>query len=179
MLHRDSAVLVVIDFQEKLVPKIPVSDGIMEQTAQLIRFSRELGVPVLWTEQYPKGVGPTSRMLANELKGFKPIEKMAFGCFDDPNFAQAMEQTGRKQVLITGIEAHVCVMQTAFQAQERGLTPFVVRDAIGSRAKLEYEAGLERMQQAGVALVTTEMAMFEMLRVAGTPEFKRVLPFLK
>lgn len=179
MLHKDSAVLIVVDFQEKLVPKIPVADAIIEQTVQLIRFSRELGIPVLWTEQYPKGVGVTSRRIANELKGFSPIEKMAFGCFDVPAFAEAMEKTERKQLVITGIEAHVCIMQTALQAQERGLEPFVVRDAIGSRAKLEYKAGLERLQQAGVALVTTEMAMFEMLRVAGTPEFKRVLPFLK
>jgi nicotinamidase-related amidase len=179
MLDKDSVVLLIVDFQEKLLPKIPVAEAIMEQTVQLIRFAREMDIPLVWTEQYPKGLGPTSPKIADELGGFKPREKMAFGCFGDDGIVEAVNATGRQQVLIAGIEAHVCVMQTALQAQERGFSAFVVRDAVASRHKADYKAGLARMERSGVELLSSEMAMFEIMKVAGTTEFKRVLPFLK
>ncbi len=179
MLDKDSVVLLIVDFQEKLLPKIPVADAIMEQTVQLIRFAHEVDIPIIWTEQYQKGLGATSARIADELGGMKPYEKMAFGCFGDPGIVEAVNATGRQQLLIAGIEAHVCVMQTALQAMERDFRAFAVCDAIASRHKADYKAGLARMEHSGVELVSSEMAMFEIMRDAGTPEFKRVLPFLK
>jgi nicotinamidase-related amidase len=179
MLDRDACALVVIDYQEKLLPKIHGAEAVTEQAVKLIRFARELGIPILWTEQYPKGLGRTVGTIAEELKGHTPIEKTAFGCLGDAAFSKALEDTGRKQLLITGIEAHVCVLQTGLTALEERYEVYVPRDAVGSRSEKEYEAGLERLEGAGAEIVTTEMAMFEVLREAGTPEFKRVLPLIK
>ncbi|MBM3290371.1 MAG: hydrolase, partial [Candidatus Hydrogenedentes bacterium] len=164
MLDRDAVALVVIDFQEKLLPKIFGADAVSEQGIKLVRFARELGIPVLWTEQYPKGLGHTVAPVAAELEGVAPIEKTAFGCLGDATFADALGGIGRNQLLLTGIEAHICVMQTALQAIDQGFRVFIPRDAVGSRSEAEYCAGLNRVERAGAELVTTEMAIFEMLR---------------
>ncbi|MFA6243024.1 MAG: hydrolase [Candidatus Hydrogenedentales bacterium] len=179
MLDRNDVALVVIDYQERLLPKIHDGDAVVAQAVRLIRFARELDLPALWTEQYPKGLGPTVDAVAKELEGIVPIEKTSFGCLGDETFAEVVAGTGRNQLLLTGLEAHVCVMQTALMAIDRGFEVFIPRDAVGSRFPAEYEAGLHRLEAAGVNLVTTEMALFEILREAGTPEFKKVLPLLK
>jgi nicotinamidase-related amidase len=179
MLDRHSAALVVIDFQEKLLPKMQRAEGVTAQAVKLIRFCRDTGIPVFWTEQYPKGLGPTVGEIAQELPDEEPFEKTVFGCFGAPGFADALEQASRGQLLLTGIETHVCVMQTALDALDRGFEVFVPKDAVSSRADSEYEAGLSRMARAGAEIVTTEMALFELLREAGTPEFKKALPLLK
>ena len=179
MLNRDSAVLVVIDFQEKLLPKIPVADALIRAAVKLIRFTRELALPILWTEQYPKGLGATVDAIAGRLAGHSAMAKTSFGCFGDPGFRHALSSTGRAQLIVTGIETHVCVMQTVIEALEHRCEVFVPRDAVASRAKADHKAGLSRMKQAGAQLVTTEMAMLEILREAGIPEFKRVLPLIK
>ncbi|MCC6797216.1 MAG: hydrolase [Candidatus Hydrogenedentes bacterium] len=179
MLDRNNAALVVIDYQERLLPKIHGAEAVTEQAIKLIRFARELDIPILWTEQYPKGLGHTVETVAAELRGKTPIEKTAFGCLGDTNFATAVDNTGRKQLLLTGIEAHICVMQTALLALEKNYAVFIPRDAVGSRFPNEYDAGLSRLERAGAEIVTTEMAIFEMLREAGTPEFKKALPLIK
>lgn len=179
MLERINAVLVVIDYQEALLAKIPSADVILPVGAKLIRFAKELDIPVLWTEQYPKGLGPTSAVIAHALDGGAPIEKLSFGCFGEGNFARAAESFGRRQLMVIGVEAHVCVLQTVLSGLALGYEVFVVRDAVGSRGPAHCAAALERMQAHGAELVTSEMAMFEVLRVAGTPEFKRVLPLIK
>lgn len=179
MLDRNTTTLVVIDYQEKLLPKIVNADAVSAQAIKLIRFARELDIPILWTEQYPKGLGHTVETVASELSGLTPIAKTAFGCLGDPGFAGALDATGRRQLLLTGIEAHICVMQTALLAIEKGYKVYIPRDAVGSRFESEYTAGLDRLERAGAELVTTEMAIFEMLREAGTPEFKKALPLIK
>ena len=179
MLDRDATLLVVIDYQEKLLPKILGAEALTEQAVKLIRFARELEVPILCTEQYPKGLGHTVAPIAAALEGIVPLEKTAFGCLGDAGFTEALEASGRKQLLLTGIEAHICVMQTALGALDEGYEVYIPRDAVGSRFALEYEAGLHRLEGAGAEIVTTEMALFELLREAGTPEFKKALPFLK
>ncbi len=179
MLDRNAVVLMVIDYQEKLVPKILGVDTILEKAVKLIRFARELEIPILCTEQYPKGLGSTVGTITAELANVPRLEKTAFGCLGDPKIAQTIGNTGKKQLLLTGIEAHVCVMQTALAALTDGYEVFVPRDAVGSRIESEYEAGLHRLEKAGAELVTTEMALFELLREAGTPEFKKALPLIK
>jgi len=179
MLRREDTVVVVIDFQEKLTPRIAGLGPLLEQAVRLIRFARELELPVLVTEQYPRGLGPTIPEVAEALGKTAPMAKTAFGCLGDGAFAEALAGTGRRQLLITGVETHVCVMQTALQALEQGYEVFVAQDAVGSRSPTETVAGLARMTRAGAEPVTVEMALFELLREAGTPEFRRVLPLLK
>jgi nicotinamidase-related amidase len=179
MLNRQSVALVVIDFQDRLLPKILNGDAVLAKAIKLIQFARALAIPVFVTEQYPKGLGPTDARIAAELEDIPRMEKMAFGCFGDPAIARAVAETGKKQLLLTGIEAHVCVLQTALMAVNDGYEVFVPRDAVGSRSQAEYDAGLHRLERSGIELVTTEMAIFEILREAGTPEFKQTLPLIK
>jgi nicotinamidase-related amidase len=179
MLTRDNVVLCVIDFQDGLLPKIPVAEALLDQAVKLIRFARELDLPIVWTEQYSKGLGPTNEKIAGELKGLKPFEKVSFGCFGAAGFAETLAATARRQILVTGIETHVCVMQTVLSALALGYEAFVPNDAAASRNKADHKAGLARMRDHGAEIVTMEMAMFEILRVAGTPEFKKVLPLIK
>ncbi|MFO7976841.1 MAG: isochorismatase family protein [Candidatus Hydrogenedentota bacterium] len=179
MLNRDEAILVVIDFQESLMKKIPVAESITREALRLIRFATILELPMLWTEQYPKGLGPTRPDIAAEMEGVPVIEKTAFGCMHDSGFTESLEATRRNQLLITGVETHVCVMQTALQAAERGSEVFVVSDAVAAREKRQHEAGLERIKNSLCQLVTAEMAMFELLEISGTAEFKKCLPLLK
>lgn len=179
MLETTKTALLVIDYQPKLLPKIFNCDEIVPQAIKLIRFAREVGLVTLATEQYPNGLGSTTEQIARELGGVAPLPKTSFGCFGDPGFLEVLKAAGCTQLLVTGIETHVCVMQTVLAALTQDYEAFVVRDAVGSRRESDHEAGLARMAKAGAELVTTEMAIFELLRDAATPEFKRVLPMLK
>jgi len=179
MLEREKMLLCVIDLQDGLLPKIANVENVVDQSIKLIQFARLLEIPILWTEQYPKGLGRTTARVAAELGEYEPIEKVAFGCFGAPEFVEAVEAAERDQILVVGIEAHVCVMQTVLAGIEMDYDMFVPRDAAGSRNPADAEAAFERMQIEGATVVTTEMAMFEILRAAGTPEFKKVLPLIK
>lgn len=179
MLKRSNVLLCVIDLQDGLLPRIDGAEGIVAQSVKLIRFARALDLPVIYTEQYPKGLGRTTERVAAELAGCVPLEKVSFGCFDGPGFEEAVQATGRTQMVVAGIEAHVCVMQTVLAGMERHYEMFVVRDAVGSRHPADCQAGIDRMRTEGAAIATTEMVLFEILRAAGTPEFKKVLPLIK
>ncbi len=179
MLHRDSTALLVIDVQEKLLPAIHGSDGVADKAVILIKAARVLGLPILWAEQYPKGLGPTVERLSAALDGLKPVSKTAFSCLREPAFAEALGESGRRKLLMTGIETHVCVQQTALDALSQGYEAFVCRDATGSRAAIEHDAALARMASKGVDLVTVESALFELLGEARTPEFKEILPLIR
>ncbi len=179
MLRQDDVALLVIDFQEKLLPKIEHQEAIVPVTLKLIEFCRGLDVPILWTEQYPKGIGPTVDPIKEKLEGVDALEKTEFGCMANEGFAKRLKASGKKQLLVTGIEAHICVMQTVLSALDEGLEVFVAQDAVGSRRSDDRAAGLHRMEKAGAEIVTSEMAMFEILRKAGTPEFKQAMPLFK
>lgn len=179
MLNRNRALLLVVDFQERLMPKIPVADEVTAQAVRLIRFAKKLELPVIVTEQYPKGLGPTTAAIKKVLAKTKAVEKTAFGCFGDDKFVSALESSSRRQLLVCGVETHVCVMQTVLEGLLRGYECYVTADAVASRDKFQHALGIKRMAEAGATIVTAEMAMFEILREAGTPEFKRVLPLLK
>jgi len=179
MLHKDRMALLVVDFQDRLLPKIPVADKVVAEASRLIEFATLLDIPIVLTEQYPKGLGPTVGSMRDALSGIAPVEKVTFGCFGDAGFCAALEATGRSQLLLTGIETHVCIMQTALGGLDEGYDIYVARDAVASREKAQHKAGLARMRAAGVNEVTVEMAMFEALREAGTPAFKSVLPLIR
>ncbi|MFP4501709.1 MAG: isochorismatase family protein [Candidatus Hydrogenedentota bacterium] len=180
MLTREQAALVVVDFQDKLMPKKEeVVDAFLERAVKLIRTAQTLDMPVLVTEQYPEKLGSSTERIAQALADTPRFAKFAFSAWGDPGFREALGATGRNQCLVMGMESHICVLQTALGLQEAGLSPYVVRDACVSMKKEEHKAGLARLMQEGVPLVTTQMAIFELLGAAGTPTFKSMLPLLK
>lgn len=179
MLRRDDTLVIVVDFQDSLLAKIDGAERIVPAAVKLLQCMAALDVPVMATEQYPKGLGRTTEAIASVLGDRAIFEKTAFGCFGEPGFADLVSRAEVSQLLVVGIEAHVCVLQTALQACLQGYEVFVARDAVGSRHAVDYEAGLARLASNGVQLVTVEMAIFEMLGAAGTPLFKKVLPFIK
>lgn len=180
MLEKEESVLVVVDIQDILMPKsVEVVEEYLAKAEKLIRVALALDIPVLTTEQNPQRLGATNARILEALGDTPRIPKMEFGCMANKTFSNALEATGRNQLLLIGMETHVCVMQTAVQALDEGYEVFVVSDAVVSARKSDYKAGLRRMEQEEVLLVSTEMAIFEWLREAGTPEFKGALPFIK
>lgn len=179
-LDREQAVLVVIDVQERLIPamKTKVYEKVRSNIALLLDGAKQLGIPVVTTEQYPRGLGHTTAELA-EACGETVIEKVSFGCCGEPKFNDELKRLGRKQVIVTGMEAHVCVYQTVLGLLEDGYNVHLVRDAICSREKENFQAALVNSAAAGGVVSTTEMALFQMLREAGTPEFKAISKMLR
>lgn len=180
MLRRDDTALVVIDIQDKLMPKREgVTEEVVAKTVRLVKAAKGLGIPVLVTEQNPDKLGPTTAPLAEALEDTPRLGKMEFGCTANAAFRDALAATGRKQLLITGVEAHICVLQTALGAKAQGFETFVVQDAVASLDEKEQAAGIRRMERDGAEIVTTQMAIFELLGAAGTPEFRALMPLLK
>lgn len=180
MLEASQTVLLVIDIQDKLFPPDrAVVAELISSTHRLIRCAQQLNIPILVTEQNPEKLGATYAPVADLLQEAPRFSKMEFGCLANEPFRQALTALNRRQLLITGMETHVCVMQTALAALDVGYEVFVTGDAVLSGDEKQYHAGLGRMDRAGAVLVTAQMAMFELLRKAGTPEFKSLLPVLK
>lgn len=177
-LRRNDTLLLIVDVQEKLIPVIHQGERVEANCAVLARAARELRVPFIVTEQYPEKLGATTNAV-REAAGFPPaIGKLLFSACT-PQTLSAIESSGRKTVLLCGVEAHVCVLQTALDLRARGYDVFAARDALSSRTPENAQIGWERMLQAGAVPTSTESAIFELLEEAGTPEFKAVLPLIK
>ena len=175
-LQRDNALLVVIDVQQKLMPVIDSADDVTRNIERLVRGAHVLGVPALVTEQYVKGLGPTIdpvRIAFEETSGYRPLEKMCFSA------AEQLAPLGRTQILVAGVETHVCVYQTVLDLLRANLEVTVVADAVSSRAPRNREIGLQRMVSEGAKLSSTEMALFELLGVSGTDEFRAISRLVK
>jgi nicotinamidase-related amidase len=180
VLRRDGAVLVVVDLQEKLLPAIAEKERVLRNSRLLLRAARELELPVVLTTQYAKGLGPTVSDVLEEAPGLTPIDKVAFGCFGSEEFlAHLAGFPARDQLLVAGIESHICVAQTVLGALGEGYQVHVATDAVGSRAPEDREVGLRRMERAGAVLSSTEMAIYELLARSDGAAFKRLLPYLK
>ena len=179
-LDRADALLMVIDVQEKLsaaMPKAPLAE-LERNAAVLIRAARRLEIPVIATEQYPKGLGPTVASL-RELLPQEPMSKMEFSCGASKPIARHVLGSGRKQVVVVGMEAHVCVFQTVRDLVDGGFSVFVAQDAVLSRSEANREVGLRLCEKAGATLTSTETVLFDLLGVAGTPEFKELTALIK
>ena len=177
-LTTDNTVVVAIDFQERLFPVMHDKEKLLKNVLKLIKGTQALKIPVILTEQYPKGLGPTLLEIKELLPDVQPIEKTCFSCCDEGNFTSALEATKKKQVLICGIEAHICVSQTALH----GVSDYavhVVSDAVSSRSPHNQKIALDRMMQAGVTISSTEMAIYELLGRAGTDTFREILKVVK
>ena len=171
MLRGDTALL-VIDVQEKLLPAIADGPRVVWNVRRLIDAAKTLGLPVVATEQYPKGLGPTVAELAQRL-GPLP-SKLTFSAGGCPQIFADLRGRGLCKILVCGIEAHVCVAQTVFDLLADGWRVYVAVDAVGSRFEIDRRTALERMDSAGTTLTTIEGAMFEWCDAAGTPEFKEI-----
>lgn len=174
-LQADQAVMVVVDVQEKLVPAMNerVSGRVIQHISMLLDGLAAMDVPVIATEQYPRGLGATISELSSATQQHC-VEKVAFSCCGEPDFLQVLEATGRKQVILVGMEAHVCVYQTLIDLLHRGYQVHLVADAICSRFKSDYDTALKMAPQLGAVVTTTEMALFQLLKVAGGDAFKTV-----
>jgi len=164
--------LLVVDVQEKLLAAIPAGRRIVWNVRRLIDGAKILGLPVAATEQYPKGLGATAAELAQRLNSIP--SKLTFSCGGCPEIFRDFQARGVRKILLTGVETHVCVEQTAFDLLSDGWSVLVAVDAVGSRFEIDYRTALQRMDSAGATLTTTEAALFEWCRVAGTPEFKQI-----
>ncbi len=178
-LDKAGSVLVVVDVQDKLLHAIHDWITVLGNTVKMVKFAQTLGVPVIVTEQYPKGLGPTNAGISAFFPAFAPIEKTVFNCFGAPAFAAAVEATGAKQLVLVGTEAHICVQQTALGAIHRGYGVHIVADAVGSRTPANKDLGLAKIRNAGGVISGVEIALYEWLERADGPEFKAVLPLIK
>ena len=173
------AQLLVVDLQEKLLPQITDRESVISQSVRIIRAVRELKLPITLTEQNPDGLGRTAAAVADAAGSTDPFRKMTFSVWQDAGCRERLLEPRRPQVLLVGIEAHVCVQQTAFDLLEAELVPFVLADAVGSRRPSDREVALGRLRAAGIGVTTVESAIFEMLDRAGTELFKRILPIVR
>ena len=178
LISRDASHLIVVDLQEKLLPALPGAAAILARAALLVEAAAALGVPATATEQYPQGLGATDAALALRLGDAPRVEKRAFSAADALG-ARLADFPDRRELILAGAETHVCVLQTAIEALERGFRVVLAADAIGSRRGFDREAALRRMEKAGAVVATTEMVVFEWLREAGTPAFRALAPKIK
>lgn len=178
-LTDERTVLVVVDIQEKFRDKIHGIDQVVSGTARLVEFCQELDIPVIVTEHYPRGLGETLATVRDVCQPYNPIEKINFSCAGSPDFNRALDQTGRDQVILCGIESHVCIYQTATDLLRSGKQVVAAADAISSCSAANRQLGLDAMAALGVQILGVQMVMFEILRVAGTDRFKKVAPLLK
>lgn len=178
-LRRPGTALLVVDLQERLLPVMAGREALLQNALRLIRGASALGLPIFVTEQYRKGIGPTVPAVTAAIPQFAPFEKLAFSALGAAGVADALRARGIADVLLCGIEAHVCVCQTGLDLLAAGWRPFVVADAVASRTPENARLGIERLRDAGAVIVSTEMALFELLERAGTEEFRQILALVK
>jgi len=178
-LERARAGLVVVDIQERLLPQIFEKERLVQNTVRLIKGAAILGRPVFATEQYRKGLGATAAEVAAAIPRFAPMEKMAFSACGAKGFKAVLRGGKIRDVLLCGMEAQVCILQTCLDLLEDGFRVFIVADAVSSRTEENRRLGLERMREAGAVIVSVEMALFELVERCGTDEFKQILQLVK
>ena len=180
-LDVDLAMILVIDLQEKLLPSIAHHERVIAVGAELLDGARVFGLPVLATEQYPKGLGPTDASIRQRLESAAAtvLEKPTFSACDQEPLRAAMRVIERPQVIVIGIEAHVCVQQTVLDLRAMDYDVFVCADAVGSRTRRDYKYALHRMRQAGVFVTTVESVLFELCNRCDTDRFKELLKVIK
>lgn len=174
LIDKENSALLIIDVQEKLMPQIHTHQKVVNNCCWLINLAREFQVPVLVSEQYPKGLGPSQKEIKALIKPDETMNKVHFSCLDDSNCLKRVQMISREQFILAGIETHVCVLQTAIGLLKQGKQVFVVADACGSRNTEDADLGIERMRQLGIVMVTREMVFFEWCHQAGTEQFRRL-----
>lgn len=179
-IQKEDCLALVIDIQERLFPFISGIEVLLKNQVKLIKGMQILGVPILVTEQYRKGIGQTIDSIMQLFgDGFEYMEKMEFSCLENQAIKDFVIGSGKKNLIIIGIEAHVCVLQTVLDSIQLGLHPVVIADCIGSRNIYNKETAIERMRSAGATITTMESILFELLVKSGTQEFKEISKLVK
>jgi nicotinamidase-related amidase len=179
LLDRRRTGLLVVDIQEKIAAVMLHRQQVIDNAQKMIRACQLLKVPIFITEQYPQGLGTTESDLIEALGGVTPLTKLTFSCCGIEGLAGQLRARNVVQIVLVGIEAHVCVLQTALDLLSLGFQVHVLKDCISSRKEIDFETALQRMQTAGVIVSTVEAALFELLERAGTPEFREVTRLIK
>ncbi len=179
MLDPKNTVFVLVDVQGNLAGLMHDKQNLFSNLQKLIKSLKILNIPILWLEQNPQGIGPTAPVIAALLEHLAPIKKITFSAYGNDEFKQALADTGRHQVLIAGIEAHVCVYQTAMNLHLANYQVEVVNDAVSSRTQSNKQIALLKMQAQGLTLTSTEMALFELLKIAEGDDFKQIIKIIK
>ncbi len=179
MVDSEGTGLLIVDVQERFAPAIAEFEQIVNRVAALARGVSLFGLPVLLTEQYPRGLGKTAARVQEALDEARPVEKICFSCAGAAGFLDSVHKAGLHTLILCGVETHVCVNQTALDLLEAGLRVHVAVDAIGSRSRIDHETALRKMEQAGVIPATVEMCLFELTKTAGAEQFKAIQALIK
>ena len=179
MFAIDKTIMLLIDVQGQLAQLMYEKEKLFKSLGTLIQGMKILEVPIIWMEQIPKNLGPTTEAISKYLTGEEPIEKFSFSCCSEPQFVDKFKKAGRTQVLLTGIETHICVFQTGHDLINQGCEVQVVSDCVSSRTKENNEVGIQRIVQAGGQVTCVEMIFFELLRAAQGDNFKQIVKLIK
>ena len=180
MLDEKDSLLFIVDIQDKLLNSVYNKQELEKKSAILVKTASLLNIPIIVTEQYPKGLGETITSLKNVMpENVKYFEKTSFSALENSDFKEYITALNKKQIILCGIETHICVSQTAQELIKNGYEVFLVSDASGSRAEKEHAAGILRMQYAGANIITTEIGIFELLRTSKHPKFKEIQVLIK
>ena len=179
ILNKENTGLLIIDVQEKLMQVMGKKEKIVEDINKLVILSKLFDFPVILTEQYPKWLGPTLRELAESLPVYEPITKFHFNCCDVDAFNNRLDSEDLRNIIITGVESHICVFQTCVSILEKGYNVHVPQDAVGSRIDENSRVGLDLMKQAGAVITSTETVIYQILKKTGTKEFKEMLKVIR
>lgn len=177
-LEREDTVLFVIDIQERLVPVMKYKDQVIDNNKKLINAAKEMNIPVIATEQYPKGLGRTVPELLELIDEDNIYDKTSFTAYTD-EVREALRSLGKKKILITGMETHICVFQAARDLIKDGYGVYLVKDAVASRTKDNYLNGLDLIKSMGAMVTNTETVVYDLMKVSGTPEFKVISQWFK
>lgn len=179
LMNINDSILVVIDCQTKLMPAIKDTEELEKTVVKLAKGIKALDVPVVVTQQYTKGLGPTTDDICEALGEFEPIEKVTFSAMGTAEFVEAMKAAGRKIVIMTGTETHICVQQTTLELLEAGYNVYLVQDCVGSRKENDKNIACQRMAAAGAVVTTYEAVLYELLKGAKAEGFKAVSAIVK
>ncbi|HCC69282.1 MAG TPA: hydrolase, partial [Nitrospiraceae bacterium] len=178
-IERDNSALLIIDIQDRLAAAMEARDEVIKNCSHLIELAKMLDIPIILTEQYPKGLGETVTEIKDALPVYRPIKKLTFSCCEEPNFLNEIKGLNKRTIILTGMETHICVLQTCIGLLQEGYNVHVVSDAVCSRTKWNWQTGIEFMRDAGAVRTCTETVLFQLLKVAGTEEFKVISKRIK
>ena len=178
-LDKEDTVLLIVDIQEKLAAVMTEKDKVVRNNLHLIELAKMIKMPVMVTEQYPRGLGATVKDIREALPFYRPVEKMTFDCCGQPPFLEELKEHNKRNVVLTGMETHICVLQTCIGLLKGGINVHIVQDAVCSRTRENWKTGVEFMREAGAVVTSTETTLFQLLKVAGTEEFKKISQRIK
>ncbi len=179
MLDKNNTILIVTDIQGRLASLMQEREALYKNIGVMIDGVKALDIPILWIEQYPRGLGPTVPEVASHLEGIEPFPKKTFSSLKDPVISKRFDELNRTQVVLTGIETHICIYQSAMDLLARGVETHVVEDAVSSRTAMNKRIGLDKIAQAGGHITSVETALFEMLEIAEGEAFKKIVKLVK